>query len=265
VTYSFLRKPRWIGFTIGILAVMALMLVAARWQWHRYQFKHDRNAEVSLRSKIPGQPVSGLVHPGEPSEIGTTLEWRNVTATGSYLGDKQVLVLNRSFEGLGGSHVITPLRLADGSILLVNRGWVDATQKQAPPAPTGSVTVLGRVRPTQTRGSFGPHDAADGVLTQMARVDVARLSQQLDSPTLPIYVELIRQQPGLGADAPRLIPEPDRDDGPHLSYMVQWIIFTICAAVGWVIVVKRTARQRERDRGRELDSLASEPETVPVS
>jgi surfeit locus 1 family protein len=126
---------------------------------------------------------------------------------------------------------------------LVNRGFIDIRVATPPAPPAGAVTVVGRLRPTQTRGSIGPRDPTTGHLDALVRLDVARLGQQLAQPVLPGYVELLAQQPGLGSTDPALIPLPDNDNGPHLSYMVQWIIFTICAAVGWGIVVRRTAKQ----------------------
>jgi len=246
--YRFLRTPKWIAFTIGILAVMALMLFAARWQWHRYEFKRDRNAAVVQRTKEPEVAVTALLKLGAPFTAVKPDEWRTVTATGTYEADQQVIIRDRSQNGQGGSHVVTPLLLSDGSVLLVNRGFIDI-RVATPPAPaTGPVTVLGRLRPTQTRGSIGPRDPATGHLDALVRLDVARLAQQIPQPVLPGYVELIAQQPSLTASDPAPIPLPDNDNGPHLSYMVQWIIFTICAAVGWAIVVRRTAKQNAKER-----------------
>ena len=52
------------------------------------------------------------------------------------------------------------------------------------------MTVEGRARATQERGAFGPSDPGEGVLTELARVDIARLRQQLPYPVLPAYLEL---------------------------------------------------------------------------
>jgi len=49
-------------------------------------------------------------------------------------------------------------------------------------------------------------------------------------------------------DLPRLIPLPELGDGPHLSYAGQWFLFSACAVVGWVVIVRRAARQGGRFR-----------------
>jgi len=258
--YRFLRTPKWIGFTIGIATLMALMLFAARWQWHRYEFKRDRNAAVTARTKLPPLPVAAVLPLTASMNAVKPNEWRPVSATGTYEADQQVIIRDRSQDGQGGYHVVTPLQLADGSVLVVNRGFLDINETTPPPPPSGPVTVVGRLRTTQTRGSIGPRDPATGHLQAMVRLDVARLAKQIPHPVFPAYVELVTQQPAQGVNDPLPIPVPDDDNGPHLSYMIQWIIFTGCAAVGWGIVVRRTAKQSIKAEAR---AQAAEPSPGP--
>ena len=174
-------------------------------------------------------------------------------ATGTYDPAGQVLIRNRSFDSAPGYHVVTPLRLADGSALLVNRGWIPiSTEVGKPPdipaPPTGTVTVEGRVRGTQERGAFGPTDPSDGVLTELARVDVARLRQQLTYPVLPAYVELTAQEPAPSPAAPPPHPAPRARRRPPLRRTrSSGSSSPCCAVVGWVLVVRRQLKQDERD------------------
>jgi cytochrome oxidase assembly protein ShyY1 len=193
----------------------------------------------------------------------------NVTAAGTYDDGHEVLVVNRSFNGLPGYHVLTPLLLADGRAVLVNRGWIPIAQKVgapvvAPPPPTGALTITGRVRKTQTRGIIGPRDATAGALTVLARADVARVATQVPYPLVPAYLELTAPAGSGAADAsadavPRLLPLPDLSEGPHLSYAVQWLIFTLCAAGGWIAVVRRQLRL---DRQRAAKAVTNETTSV---
>jgi surfeit locus 1 family protein len=102
------------------------------------------------------------------------------------------------------------------------------------------VTVDGRVRPSQLRGLIGPRDPATGRLTAFARVDIARIGQQITAPLLPAYLELTSPAPS--GDLPRLVPPPELDDGPHLSYALQWFSFTLMAAATWWLMLRRSAK-----------------------
>jgi surfeit locus 1 family protein len=226
-----------------MIVLMVAMVNLAIWQYHRYEGKRDRRDAVAARQLLAPVPVDSVLSTAVvPS---ANLEWTIVKAAGSYDAAAQILIKDRSLNGFPGFHVVTPLKLSSGTTLLVNRGFIDlALEHQAPPPPTGTVTVVGRLRPAQHRGSLGPRDPATGVLTEFARVDVERIAKQLTGPVLGDYVELTTQTPLTSKADPQLIPPPDPDLGPHLSYMGQWLIFTVCAAAGWVIVVRRTARKQ---------------------
>jgi len=49
--------------------------------------------------------------------------------------------------------------------------------------------------------------------------------------------------PGTGDPTPVLAPQ--LDEGPHLSYAVQWFIFATCVVVGWVLAVRRAILTRK--------------------
>lgn len=239
--YRFLLKPKWIGFHLLCIFGIVLMVNLGIWQLHRLQSRKDFNAEVRARTAEPVVPVEEVVTDGvDPDDV----QWRTVTATGTYLPDEQVVVVNRSQGGFSGVNVVTPLELADGTIVLINRGFVpDATP--VPVAPTGEVEVLGRLRESQQR-SIGQLTEVDGELTEVFRIDIPRLAEQLPAEVMPLYVDLLDSTPSQG-DLPDPLPDPDLSEGPHLSYMIQWWIFSTCVAVGWVLAVRRSVRQHRLD------------------
>ena len=75
-----------------------------------------------------------------------------VTADGTYLPDEELVVVNRSQQGMAGEVVVTPLALDDGRVLLVARGFVPLGE-QPTPAPVGTVEVTCRMRPSLPRDS----------------------------------------------------------------------------------------------------------------
>ena len=83
--------------------------------------------------------------------MGDDDEWRVVSATGSYDTDDTVIVRYRTRDGASGIDVVVPLVTADGTALLVDRGWMPTDNRGAgpndvPSPPEGEVTVLGWVR-----------------------------------------------------------------------------------------------------------------------
>jgi cytochrome oxidase assembly protein ShyY1 len=250
-----------------VLALVTAMVSAGLWQLSRLQDKRDRNDRVAARTALPPVDVGGLADPGAYDRVGD-LEFRRVTAAGRYLPDDEVLVRSRSREGAPGSWVLTPLLLADGTAVVVNRGWIpNPGELHAVPAasaaPIGPVEVAGLVRLTETRGRFGPQDPADGRLTDLARADVARLDQQVDADLLPFVVQLLEQTPWPDRSGqPEPVPAPALDEGPHLSYAVQWFIFTTVAVVGYPLILRRRARDLEREGYPDGDPVAEPGLTV---
>jgi cytochrome oxidase assembly protein ShyY1 len=135
--------------------------------------------------------------------------------------------------------------LADGSAVLVNRGFVPLPATDVPAPPGGEVTVAGRLRPSQDRRLGQLSDPETGDLTEMQRVDIERFQQQIDVPLEPMYLDAFVSDP---ADSPRLEPvaKPDLSEGPHQSYAFQWFIFSVCVAVGWVLAVRRSIKTHQR-------------------
>jgi surfeit locus 1 family protein len=221
------------------------------WQLRRLDERKAENAVVSERLALPEAPLDGLLTPASGADDVAGVANRRVTVTGTYEGDEQVLVRSRSLDGSPGSWVLTPLRTADGSLVVVNRGWIpnDGTYDAVPPsyAPAaGSVAVQGLVQESQDRGRFGPTDPAGGRLTSLARVDIGRYARQLDGPVVPGWVQLQdeRPEPAAGSDVPVVLGPPELDEGPHFGYAVQWFIFSTIAIVGYPLILRRNARDR---------------------
>ena len=248
--YRFALRPKWIVSHLFVLALVAAMITAGFWQLSRLDEKRERNERIEARTSQPVVAVEDLLTVGD--DATGDLEYRRVIATGTYRLDEQVLVRSRSFDGAPGSWVVAPLALADGTLVAVNRGWISNSGQltEVPDSygrPTGEVTVEGLVRTTQTRGRIGPIDPADGVLPNLARLDVARLDQQVEGDLLPGWIQLEGQTPTLTAADPTPVPRETLGEGPHLNYAVQWFIFSTVAIVGYPLILRRRAGELEKE------------------
>jgi cytochrome oxidase assembly protein ShyY1 len=264
--YRFVLRPKWIAFHLLVVVMVFVMVNLAFWQLHRLQDKREFNDEVRTRTAMAVAPFDEVVTDELTVDDADQVEWRPVELQGRYLADEQVVVVNRAQQGVVGENVVTPMQLDDRSVVLVNRGFVAATDP-VPAPPEGVVTVVGRVRATQPRGFGGLTDPAEGDLTEVQRIDIERLAQQLPAPVAPVYVDLLTSRPTT-ADAPIPLPDPELDEGPHLSYMIQWFIFSICAIAGWVLAIRRSARKQLTPAGERTppDSpppAVDEPTTAP--
>jgi len=218
---------------------MVVMVNLATWQLDRHQQRKDFNATLVQRFEAPVRPLDELLQSGEPADI----EWLPTAVTGTYLQGEDISLVNVSQNGAAGYDAITPLLLSNGKVVLVNRGFLPLVA-EFPPAPSGEVSILGRIRATSERRTGAVSDPATGELAEVQRIDIDRLQQQIDGELVPVYVQLLKSTP---TEAPTLstIADPDFSNGPHLSYTVQWFFFALCAAGGWVALVRREVTKQK--------------------
>jgi surfeit locus 1 family protein len=264
--YRFLLKPRWILSHLFVLFCVVLFINLGFWQLRRLHERKALNAEVAAAEAEPTAPLDQLLPDGPAStaEQVDDVQYRSVVITGTYAVDQQVLVTNRSNGGAPGFWVLTPLVRADGTAVVVNRGWIPFSYTAEGPwtdfdPPTGQVQVLGMVRAPQARSTSGlvagPKDADQGVLRSLARVDVERLQQQVDEKLVPAYVDLVQQQPAQTGQLPEPVPAPELDEGPHLNYAGQWFIFATLTIIVYPLLLRRVARRRQQGEPGESDEV----------
>jgi len=258
--YRFLLRPRWIAFHLLVILAIVVMVNLGFWQLHRLQERKDFNSEVRERSSQSIEDVGVLV---TASTVPADVEWRAVRAIGEYLADEQIVIVNRSQSGAAGYEVVTPMTLADGSLLLVDRGFVPLDEP-VPAPPAGAVIVEGRLRAPERRTLGQLSDPAEGVLTEMHRIDIDRISEQLPRTVAPVYLDLRTSTPDQGTP-PYPVADPELSEGPHLSYMIQWFIFSICVAVGWVFAVRHSVAKRRKAAAAAAAASETDAGLEPVS
>jgi len=246
---SFLT-PRWILIHLLVVVLVVVMINLSFWQFRRLDERQAFNDQV--RANATAAPVSldellADLPDKEPKSLDE-IEWRNVIVTGTFRPADEVIVLNRSQNGAAGVDPLTPLDTeVDGTphVLMVDRGFVPLSV-EVPTPPAGEIELLGRVRLSQERRLGGLTDPAEGTLTEVQRIDVERLREQMaaspDQVVLPFYVDLL-ESPDITAEIPTPVANPDLSEGSHLSYAIQWLIFGACAALAWVFLVRRALRR----------------------
>ncbi len=249
VSYAFARRPKWVVWHLIALAVVITFANLGLWQLRRLAERREHNATVLARGDLPPTPVEALVPSGTSGAEVAELEYRRATAAGTYVTADQVLVRNRTNGGAPGFWVLTPVRLADGTAVVVNRGWIplpfgDGGDPGAYAPPAGPVVVTGVLHPTQVREGIEAADPAEGRLGVLSRVDLPRFAQQVGYPVRPGYLDLVSSEPSPTVAFPTTLPAPVLDDGPHLNYAGQWFIYTTLTAITYPLLLRHTARRQ---------------------
>jgi len=257
VSWRFVSTPKWVLRHVLVVVLVAVMVQFGFWQLRRLDEKRDHRAVVEARQEQPAAPVEDVV-PADVAAASDAVDdvaYRSATATGRYVAEDTVVVENRTFNGASGGWVLTPVRLDDGTGVLVNRGFIgfdDGGRIAAPDPPAGRVTVEGIVLPSQERGRFGATDPQGTKLDVLARVDVERFAAQVDYEVLPAYLQLVTSdppEPAPGTGEPELValgrPEPDL--GPHLAYAVQWFIFATIAGGGYLLLLRKVGVEEAKE------------------
>lgn len=220
---------------LPLLAASAIFaIVCARlglWQLDRLAQRRAFNGHLEARLAARSVPVIEL-------EADTaTGHYRRVIAAGRFDYAAQVALATRSSQGSPGVHVLTPLRLADGSTVMVNRGWVYAPDAMTIDAvkwrEADTATVEGYAE-TWTGRETAPLPPAARVVRALDSAAVARL---VGSPIRPYFIVQTSDSTG-AAGVPVRLGRPTLDDGSHRSYAIQWFSFALVALIGGALVLR---------------------------
>jgi cytochrome oxidase assembly protein ShyY1 len=235
-----LKKPAWWGLLLALPFAMALCMVAADWQWDRYERRSAEQARADAVESTTPVPLPGALPPGQ--DLPASALFQPVTASGVY-DPQTVLIRNRSLDEERGQWVVSPLRLTDGSVVMVLRGWQAATRETAqepavPPPPAGAVTVTGVLQAPEPKR--GPGILSNGEATSL---NTATLCP--DPACYRPYLHLMSSQP---QDTVTAVPVRGPGLGPHQGYAGQWVIFALLLPVGYVILLRREIRETRAAR-----------------
>lgn len=222
---------RRIGLVVIAVIVAVVCVRLGFWQLDRLHGRRAVNALLVAKESAPPVDIASATG-------AANLAYAHVTATGTYDPAHEVVLSGRTFQDQPGNHVLTPLVLADGSAILVDRGWVPLDVDTPPvggaaAAPSGTVTVTGLALPPDAVSNPTPSPAPSIV----TRIDVGIAG--LPYPLAPVYVLLATQDPPQAGGLPAAVPPPVPDEGPHMSYALQWFSFAAIAVVGCVVLFVR--------------------------
>jgi len=209
---------------VVLVAALATAAGTARlglWQLDRAAEKQALHDARQRQRALP--PLNAAELARRPDEVPAQLH-RSVDLQGTWLAAHTVYLENRQMNGRPGFFAVTPLRLGDGSAVLVERGWVprdllDRTRVAAPAPPAGAVQVQGRIAPGPGR-LYEFAGAASGPIRQ--NLDIAAFARETGLPLRPLSVV---QEDGTVPAADGLLRQwtaPAAGVQKHYGYAFQW-------------------------------------------
>ncbi|HJT92538.1 MAG TPA: SURF1 family protein [Mycobacterium sp.] len=259
--WAFLLRPAWLALFVVVIAFAYLCFtVLAPWQLGKNTKTSRENAQISQSLTAEPVPLTTLL-PQQDSSAPDE-QWRQVTATGRYLPEAQVLARLRVIDGEPAFEVLVPFAVDGGPTVLVDRGYVRPVQGSRvpaiPPPPGQPVTITARLRDSELVAQGKEPFRQDGT-QQVYSISTTQIAAVTGVPLAGSYLQLTEDQPGgLG-----VISLPHLNAGPFLSYGIQWIAFGIIAPIGVGYFVYSEVQQRRREKAAKdaLDAAPSAPLT----
>ncbi|MEC5398118.1 SURF1 family protein [Uliginosibacterium sp. H1] len=241
-------RERWRQSVPGIAGVLvvAICLNLGAWQLRRAAYKDRLQARADAAEQAA---------PQVPADVTTLQAGERVRLTGHWRSEHGVLIDNRSYRKQPGYYLQMPLQLADGSEVIVLRGWLRAALDRKQPewqTPAGEQIVEGITQDPAdsqgyTLGELDPHS------TLWPRQDMAAWRTRLAGGTGEVKLALVpvaqtsTAQDGLVRDWHHADYAADK----HRAYALQW--FSMAAVAAGLVAVWLWRRTRRAAGGNAGD------------
>jgi cytochrome oxidase assembly protein ShyY1 len=216
------------------------------WQYARHHEKQDKMRAARAAYAAPAPELAA----GTPPQSGARVEVR-----GTYDAEHELLLRDQVHDDEIGVDVLTPLRLDDGSGVVVDRGWLPANAPVAAPPP-GPVVVRGVARASSQSTTTSEVREIDG-RPSVARVDLPQIDAEVPYDLHDVWVAAQFQDPAPGAKDPKLPQPPPPTQVNHMQYALQWWALALIPIIGWPIVLVSINRRRRGPSAPAPEMVAS--------
>lgn len=239
---------------LAALPVLAILVSLGAWQLSRLAWKEELIAQAEQRSTAQPVPLPSREAWGAMSAARD--EYRRVSATGRFRHEREAFLYHVAGDSRQaargrpqgqGYFVMTPLDLADGGTVIVNRGFVPTGRRdpatRAEGQVAGETTVVGLVRFPEERGIFAAAD--DEARRIFYTRDIAAMARAsgLDAGSLAPFSVDADATPvpgGLPQGGETRLSFPNR----HLEYALTW--FGLALTLAGVFAAFAVQRLRGR-------------------
>ncbi|MBP2486196.1 surfeit locus 1 family protein [Rhizobium leguminosarum] len=233
---------------ILVLIALAILISLGTWQVERLHWKEGLLADIAARQIAAPVPLADIE---AMAAAGGDIEYRKVTATGRYINNKERHFF-ATWRGQTGYYIYTPLELADGRILFVNRGFVPFDNKEPEMRMQGQLTdqqtVTGLAReklPGKPSWVVPDNDVAKNIF-YWKDLDVMASSVGLEkADVIPFFVDAdsTPNPAGLPIGGVTQVDLPN----DHLQYAFTWYglaaVLIVVVAISWFRKGAKTSQQ----------------------
>lgn len=231
----------------GALILFASFVTLGTWQVHRRTWKLELIARVAERVHAPAAPAPPASQ--WPEVTAANSEYRRVRANGTFLNESETLVQATTELG-AGYWVLTPLRQGDGTIVLINRGFVPPERRDRAAhgagEPTTPASVTGLLRISEPGGAFLRHN--DPVANRWYSRDVQAIAAARGLRRAAPYFIDAEADAAADSTAPVGGLTVIQFHNSHLTYLITWYTLALMVVGGMWIVIReerRAATQRQ--------------------
>lgn len=254
IGWRFLFSRQWAGYLALTILFAVVCAGLGMWQLAR---RGQALAEIALvQENFDSTPVPLTEALPSLGAFNDSQKWLRITVSGTYLTDDLMLARNRPLNGNPGFEELVPLRLADGTVFVVDRGWLPTGQKHdapdvVPAPPTGPVTVTARLKAGEP--TIAGRSASGN---QIATIHLPEIADRVGAPTYTGAYGLLDTEDPAPATRPVAVTKPIPDEGPHLSYAFQWFTFGVLGFIGLSWAARQEFRTRNAEDPEERERAA---------
>lgn len=238
-------KQRWLLQVFMVLLVtmgVTLLCSLGFWQLERANKKQNILTNIEKAKKLTSLSNQDLALEHDPM----ALRYSAVKLKGSFLKDKIILLDNKFHNSKVGYHVIEPFNLNNGTLILINRGWVPlgATRQRFPALPPvkGEVTIEGYLD-FAYRNRFISNSLESTIIKwplRMQQIDNQLLTQHLGKNLYPMLVNLSKNSPYAFVAAE--LSAPPISPSRHRGYAIQWFALAATLSLMTFIALRRSKK-----------------------
>lgn len=229
-------EPRLWSVILTLVAI-AVFSNLGLWQLSRADEKQSRYDQLEQFAKQPA-----VLLPSTLVKLAD-FEYRDVEVQGEFVNEKTIYLDNKTYQGRAGYHIITPLRIANGSLhVAVNRGWVATGYDRSvlPPVKDikGEVRIAGTVVSPNIKTFVLSDKQADKQVWNSLSLE--KYQQALDLTLQPLLIlQKSKEDDGLIKDWHK----PESGASKNIGYAVQW--FSLAATTIIIFIVLNVKRRNK--------------------